>query len=73
MATDFETQVLTQLGDIKALCATHSQANSDLNRRVAEVEEKFKTQDTRHWVKSLVISAVLLIAHPVIRKLGWDV
>lgn len=34
----FEQTVLTQLGDIKALCATEKQATTDLTRRVGEVE-----------------------------------
>lgn len=73
MATDFELTVLKQLSSIESICATNTQAHKDLDRRVGEVELTFKTQDTRNWVKGLVLSVGVLVAHPLIRKMGWDV
>lgn len=73
MASDFELQVLDKLSKIESFCATNTQAQKDLDRRITNVELTFKTQDTRHWVKSLVMTATLLVAHPVLRKMGWDI
>jgi hypothetical protein len=71
--TDFESLVIRELSEIKSMCATQAQASKDFERRVEVIETKFTTEDNRHWIKSMVMSAILLIAHPLIRKMGWDV
>lgn len=69
----FEQEVLTQLGDIKALCATNAAENKAVCDRVTNVEHKFETQENRQWIKAMLMSVVVLVAHPLIRKMGWDV
>jgi len=71
--TDFEQTVLRELGDIKAAVATTTQAHADHTRRIDELVEYNKTQDSRAWIKSLVVGVAVLLGHPIARKLGLDV
>ena len=71
--TDFESKVLEALGDIKADIATNAQAHKDQERRVNELVEYNRVQDSRAWVKSIVVGAAVIIGHPLARKLGLDI
>lgn len=71
--TDFEVKVLSELGEIKASIATTAQAQTDHGRRIEELEKYNATQELRHWVKSLIVGAGVVVIHPIVRKLGLDI
>lgn len=71
--TDFEMQVLQELGEIKAAIATTAQGQTDHGRRLSALEKYNTTQETRHWIKSLAVGAAVVLGHPLARKLGWDI
>ena len=71
--TDFEQTVLRELGDIKAAVATTTQAHADQTRRIDELVEYNKIQDSRGWIKSVVVGALVVVGHPIVRKLGIDI
>lgn len=70
---DFEYQVLDQLSKIRETLATTAQAQVDHTRRIAELERYNDTQESRHWLKSVIVGAIIVVAHPLARKLGWDI
>lgn len=71
--TDFELRVLQELGEIKSSVATVTQAHSDHDRRITELFDYNKTQDSRAWVKSLLVGVAVLVGHPIARRLGLDI
>lgn len=71
--TDFEMKVLQELGEIKASIATTAQAQTDQDRRITELHEYNKTQDSRAWVKSMLVGVTVLVGHPIARRLGLDI
>lgn len=71
--TEFETKVLTELSDIKVSLATTTQAQVDHTRRIAGLEDYNSTQESRHWWKSALVGALVVIGHPIARKLGLDI
>lgn len=66
---DFQTEVLTQLGDIKALCATSAAHHEAITQRVDKIEE----QQTHQWWFSVAIAPTLALLHAGARKLGINV
>ena len=73
MMNEFELQVMESLRRIEAACATNAAENKAVCDRVDKVEHKFETQENRQWIKATVMSVVVMVAHPLIRKMGWDV
>lgn len=71
--TEFESLVIKELGEIKTAIATTAQAQTDHGRRLQGLESYNATQETRHWIKSLVVGAGVVVLHPLARKLGLDV
>lgn len=71
--TDFEMKVLQELGEIKASIATTAQAQTDQDRRITELHEYNNTQDSRAWVKSMLVGVTVLVGHPIARRLGLDI
>ena len=71
--TEFETTVLKELSEIKVSLATTTQAQVDHTRRIEGLELYNTTQEHRHWIKSLVVGAGVIVLHPLARKLGFDI
>jgi hypothetical protein len=73
MATDFEVQVLTMLGDIKADLAKNTEATEALggeHGRVTSLEARAKTAETRQWIHSVAIFPAMGLLHEIARRLG---
>jgi hypothetical protein len=71
--TDFEATVLRELGEIKAAVATNAEKQNGHEFRLATLENYNTVQDNRAWVKSILGAAIVVVAHPIARKLGWDI
>ena len=69
----FEQEVLTQLGDIKALCATNKAENKAVSDRVTTVECKNTRDDWRHWITVVVLMPLMMVLHGFSRHMGCDV
>lgn len=67
---DFEQAVLEKLGAIQKDIAV---IQTDHGRRIENLEKHNEREDTRHWIKSLVVGAGVIVLHPIARKLGLDI
>jgi len=73
MTSDFEQTVLRELGEIKAAVATNAEKQNGHQFRLETLERYNDIQDSRAWIKSLVVGVAVLLGHPIARKLGLDV
>lgn len=71
--SDFESQVLEQLSQIQRSLATNAERQNGHEFRLETLEKYNDKQDSRAWIKSLVVGAAVLIGHPLARKLGLDI
>jgi hypothetical protein len=65
----FQREVLTQLGDIKALCATSAARNDALDQRVGSLE----ASNVRQWWATAGIIPLLAVLHGIARRLGANI
>jgi hypothetical protein len=69
MATEFELQVLTELGEIKAICATNAAKQEESEHRLDSLDRA----QTQNWWLSVCIAPALALAHGAVRKLGVNI
>lgn len=67
---DFEEKIVERLGKIETAIAV---IQADHARRIDNLEKHNEREDTRHWIKSLVVGAGVVVLHPLARKLGLDI
>jgi hypothetical protein len=65
----FQREVLIQLGDIKALCATNAANNKALELRTGALE----SSNVRQWWVTAAIIPLLAVLHGIARRLGANV
>lgn len=68
--TDFEQAVLDKLSKIETAVAV---IQTDHGRRIETLEKHNETVEFRHWIKSIVVGAGVIVLHPIARKLGLDI
>jgi hypothetical protein len=71
--SDFESTVLEKLSEIQTAVATNAERQNGHEFRLATLEKYNSVQDNRAWVKSIVGAAIVVVAHPIARKLGFDI
>jgi len=70
---EFQTQVLNDLGEIKAGVAATSTRVDDHHRRLNEMDDDNRRRDTRHWITTAVIGPITVGLHLLARKAGLDI
>lgn len=79
MITNFEQQVLTQLGEIKALVAGQTEKTNGIEKRVTAMETSnplehrvfaLESSNTRQWWFTACVAPALALGHAIARWAG---